>query len=149
MHNYGGVPLWLCYILLVVIAMILGSFMALFAGLLGYAIKNFGGWAILSAPILWAACEWLRLQLTGMGWNHLGYSQAFQPTLIQLSRLGGVYVVSAFLVSMSTAIVFSLIYLGYRRGWIVFSAALCLAIGLLIYGKRPTFGETMRWLRQS
>ncbi|MBI3651120.1 MAG: apolipoprotein N-acyltransferase [Acidobacteria bacterium] len=136
MHNYGGIPLWLCYLLLVVIAMILGSFTALFAGVLGYAVKSFGGWAILSAPVLWAASEWLRLQLTGLGWNNLGYSQAFQPTLIQTARLGGVYLVSAFLVSMSTAIVFSLIYLGYRRGWVVFSIAVLLAIATLWYGLR-------------
>jgi apolipoprotein N-acyltransferase len=138
MHNYGGVPLWVCYLLVMILAMILGCFTALFAGFVGYAIKAFGGWAILSAPVLWAACEWLRLQLTGMGWNQLGYSQAFQPTLIQSARLGGVYLVSAFLVSMSAAIVFSLIYLGYRRGWIVFSIALCLTLALVIYGKART-----------
>jgi apolipoprotein N-acyltransferase len=135
MNNYGGIPLWLCYILLIIIAVILASFMALFAGVLGYTIKSFGGWAILSAPVLWAASEWLRLQLTGMGWNALGYSQAFQPILIQISRFGGVYLVSAFLVSMSTAIVFSLIYLGYRRGWVVFTIAGLLAVGIMVDGK--------------
>lgn len=135
MHNYGGIPLWLCYFLLLLIAAILASFTALFAGLLGYVIKSFGGWAILSAPVLWAASEWLRLQLTGMGWNALGYSQAFQPTLIQVSRFGGVYLVSAFLVSMSAAVVFSLIYLGHRRAWVVFTIAGLLAIGIMLYGR--------------
>jgi apolipoprotein N-acyltransferase len=141
MHNYGGIPLWLCYFLLLLIAAILASFTALFAGLLGYAIKSFGGWAILSAPVLWAASEWLRLQLTGMGWNALGYSQAFQREVIQLSTFGGVYFVSAFLVAMSAAIVFSMVYLGYRRGWMVFAVAGLLAISLIVYGiyriKRP------------
>jgi apolipoprotein N-acyltransferase len=138
MNNYGGIPLWVCYILLMVIAVILASFMALFAGVLGYTIKSFGGWAILSAPVLWATSEWLRLQLTGMGWNALGYSQAFQPILIQISRFGGVYLVSAFLVSMSTAIVFSLIYLSYRRGWVVFTIAGLLAVGIMVDGKLRT-----------
>lgn len=135
MHNYGGIPMWICYLVLVLIAMILGSFTALFAGLLGYAVKSFGGWAILSAPVLWAASEWLRLQITGMGWNALGYSQAFQATLIQIAQFGGVYFVSAFLVSMSAAIVFSLIYLGYRRSWIIVSIAGLLAISVVLYGK--------------
>jgi apolipoprotein N-acyltransferase len=135
MHNYGGIPQWLCYLLLFLIALILASFTALFAGVLGYAIKSFGGWAILSAPLLWAASEWLRLQLTGMGWNALGYSQAFQPMLIQLCAFGGVYLVSAFLVAMSTAIVYSLIYLGHRRGWVVFTIAGLLAVGVMLDGK--------------
>lgn len=138
MHHYGGIPMWVCYLVLVVIAVILGAFMALFAGLLGYAIRSFGGWAILSAPVLWVASEWLCLQITGMGWNNLGYSQAFQPTLIQISRFGGVYLVSAFLISMSAAVVFSLIYLGYRRGWIVFSIAALLAIAILSFGTLRT-----------
>jgi apolipoprotein N-acyltransferase len=138
MHHYGGIPMWICYPVLVLIAVILSSFTALFAGLLGYVIKSFGGWAILSAPVLWAASEWLRLQITGLGWHALGYSQAFQPTLIQISRFGGVYLVSAFLISMSAAVVFSLIYLGYRRGWIVFSIAGLLAISVLSYGKART-----------
>ncbi len=135
MHHYGGIPMWICYLILVLLAVILSSFTALFAGVLGYAIKSFGGWAILSAPVLWATSEWLRLQITGMGWNNLGYSQAFQPTLIQISRFGGVYLVSAFLISMSAAVVFSLIYLGYRRGWMAFTIAGLLAIGVVLYGK--------------
>ncbi len=138
MHHYGGMPMWVCYLVLVLIAVILSSFTALFAGVLGYTIKSFGGWAILSAPVLWTASEWLRLQITGMGWHNLGYSQAFQPTLIQISRFGGVYLVSGFLISMSAAVVFSLIYLGYRRGWIVFSIAALLAITILSFGTLRT-----------
>ena len=134
MHNYGGISLAVSYLLLVLAAAVIGSFTAVFAGVLGLAIRSFGGWAILSAPILWAASEWLRLQATGLGWNALGYSQAFQPMLIQSARFGGVYFVSAFLVAMSAAIVFSLIYLGYKRGWIVLSVALLMAAAVVVGG---------------
>ncbi len=138
MHNYGEIPLWLSYILATMIAAIFGVFMALFSGVLSFAIKHFGGWAILAAPVVWAASEWLRQQVIGVGWNALGYSQAFQPAIIQMSRLGGVYLVSAFLVLMSAAVVFALIYWGYRRGWVVFSLAVLLGIVVIVIGlQRP------------
>src|SRR5262249_27375344 len=81
MHNYGEIPLWLSYVLATIIAAIFGIFMALFAGVLSLAVKHFGGWAILAAPVVWAASEWLRQQVIGVGWNALGYSQAFQPAI--------------------------------------------------------------------
>ena len=140
MHNYGGLPLWLCYIILVVFSATLGVFTGLFAAVLGLAIKRFGGWSILAAPVVWAASEWTRLQATGMGWNPLGYSQAFQPAVIQVSRFGGVYLVSAIMVAASTALVFALVYLERRRGIVVLTAAGLIAIAAVLYGEslRPS-----------
>lgn len=140
MHNYGGLPLWLCYIILVVFSATLGIFTGLFAAMLGHAIKQFGGWLILAAPVVWAASEWIRLQATGMGWNPLGYSQAFQPAVIQVSRFGGVYLVSAIMVAASTALVFALVYLERRRGIVVLTAAGLIAVASVLYGEslRPS-----------
>jgi apolipoprotein N-acyltransferase len=135
MHNYGGLPLWLCYIILVVFSATLGVFTGLFAAALGLAIKRFGGWLILSAPVVWAASEWIRLQATGMGWNQLGYSQAFQPAVIQVARFGGVYLVSAIMVAASTALVFALVYLERRRGIVVLTAAGLIAVTSVLYGE--------------
>ncbi len=134
MNNYGGIPLWISYLIALLIAAIFGSFTALFAGVFAQTIKAFGGWAILIAPVLWVATEWLRLEVTGVGWNALGYSQAFQTTLIQSAKFGGVYLVSAFLVAISAAVVYSIVYLGYRRGWLVFSIAGLLAIAVVVWG---------------
>lgn len=146
MHNYGDIPLWLSYVILVIFSMTLGIFTGLFAGALAQMIKRFGGWAILAAPAVWAASEWARLQVTGMGWNPLGYSQAFQPALIQTARLGGVYLVSAIMVTASTALVFSLIYLERRRGLVVLSAAGLIALLSVLYGqavlREPGFSES-------
>ncbi|HXG92466.1 MAG TPA: apolipoprotein N-acyltransferase [Blastocatellia bacterium] len=135
MHNYGEIPLWLSYVITTVFASALSIFTGLFAGALALAIKRFRGWAILSAPVLWAASEWARLEITGVGWNALGYSQAFQPAVIQVARLGGVYLVSAIMVAASTALVFALIYLERRRGIIVLTAAGVIAILTVIYGE--------------
>jgi apolipoprotein N-acyltransferase len=134
-HNYGGIPMWLSYLFLTVLASALGIFTGLFAAVLALAIKRFGGWAILAAPILWAASEWARIKATGTGWNALGYSQAFQPSVIGISRIGGVYIVSALLVAASTAMVFALIYLERRRGLIVLSSVGVLAIITVLYGQ--------------
>jgi len=144
MHNYGGISLWLCYLILIVFSATLGVFTGMFAALLGLAIKRFGAWSILAAPVVWAASEWLRLQVTGMGWNPLGYSQAFQPAVIQVARLGGVYLVSAIMVAASTALVFALVYLERRRGIVVLTAAGLIAIVTVLYGEslRPAIDES-------
>jgi apolipoprotein N-acyltransferase len=144
MHNYGGLSLWVCYIILIVFSATLGVFTGLFAATLGLSIKRFGGWSILAAPAVWAATEWLRLKATGMGWNPLGYSQAFQPAVIQIARFGGVYLVSAIMVAASTALVFALVYLERRRGIVVLTAAGLIAIVAVLYGEslRPATDET-------
>jgi apolipoprotein N-acyltransferase len=135
MNVYGGLALWLCYLITVLFSLVLAVFTGAFAATLAQAVRRFGGWAILAAPILWAASEWARIQITGMGWNQLGYSQAFQPAVIQVARLGGVYIVSAVLVSASTALVFAIIYLERKRGIIVLTAAGVLAALTILYGQ--------------
>ena len=144
MHNYGGLSLWLCYIILVVFSATLGVFTGLFGAVLGLAIKRFGGWSILAAPAIWAASEWVRLEATGMGWNPLGYSQAFQPAVIQVSRFGGVYLVSAIMVAASTALVYALVYLERRRGIVVLTSAGLIAVATVLYGEslRPSVNES-------
>jgi len=144
MHNYGGLSLWLCYLILIVFSATLGVFTGLFGAVLGVAIKRFGGWSILAAPAVWASSEWVRLQATGMGWNPLGYSQAFQPAVIQVSRFGGVYLVSAIMVAASTALVFAVVYLERRRGIVVLTAAGLIAIATVLYGEslRPSNNES-------
>jgi len=144
MHNYGGVPMWLCFIILIVFSATLGVFTGLFCAVLAMAVKRFGGWAILAAPVIWAASEWVRLEVSGVGWNALGYSQAFQPAVVQLARWGGVYVVTAIMVAASTALVFGVVYLEKRRGIVVLTVAGAIAIASVLYGEslRPASDES-------
>ncbi|HLG14710.1 MAG TPA: apolipoprotein N-acyltransferase [Blastocatellia bacterium] len=134
MHNYGDVPLWLSYILATVAALVLGLFTGSFAALLAFLVKRLGGWAMLAAPLIWPASELARIQVTGMGWNALGYSQAFQPAVIQVARWGGVYAVSAMLVAASAALVFAVVYLERRRGLVVFMTTGVVVIAAVVYG---------------
>jgi apolipoprotein N-acyltransferase len=136
MHHYGGMPSWVAYLLAVFISAILGSFTGLFSMTLSRSVTRFGGWAILAAPFLWTASEWARLKITGMGWNSLGYSQAFDPVVIQTARFGGVYLTSAILVGVSAALVFAMVYIEKPRGLIVLTLMGALAVANLLYGQR-------------
>ncbi|MGI8734123.1 MAG: apolipoprotein N-acyltransferase [Pyrinomonadaceae bacterium] len=106
MVHYGGISQWLAYLLLLPIPLVVGLFPAIFSLLLALAVNRWGVTAVWGAPFLWPALEWARLGVTGQLWNALGYSQAYQPTLIQAARWGGVYAVGFLLVALSAAIVF-------------------------------------------
>jgi apolipoprotein N-acyltransferase len=135
MHRYGGVPLWLSYLILVILAAALGVFTGVFAAGLSLVVKRFGGWSMLIAPAIWVASEWARIEVTGVGWNALGYSQAFMPSVIQIARWGGVYAVSGILAMASTTLVFALVYLEQRRGLIVLTVAGAIAVACVLYGQ--------------
>ncbi|MBP6004377.1 MAG: apolipoprotein N-acyltransferase [Pyrinomonadaceae bacterium] len=91
--NYAGFPPWLAYSGMVFVALIVGVFPALFAGILSVLLRRFGSWAFLAAPFVWVFTEFLRYWVTGNNWNAIGYSQAFDELLLPLTRLGGVMIV--------------------------------------------------------
>jgi len=63
------------------------------------------GLALLAAPFLWVAFEWVRgWLLAGFPWGSLGYSQYRQLAVIQIAELGGVYAVSFVLVAVNAAL---------------------------------------------
>ncbi|CAN5346207.1 apolipoprotein N-acyltransferase [soil metagenome] len=106
--TYGGVPFFLAYLLLFLANLLVGLFPTIFAAIFSVFLKRFGTYAILSAPFLWTAAEFLRFNLTGNSWNAIGYSQAFQPRLIELANVGGVYLVGFIIVLFNTYLIFLL-----------------------------------------
>ena len=106
MIHYGGIPWWAAYLLLAPAPIFVGLFIGVFALVLARAIRAWGTWAVLVAPFAWSALEWGRLALTGQLWNAIGYSQAYQPILIQPARWGGVYAIGFMVVSISAAVAF-------------------------------------------
>jgi apolipoprotein N-acyltransferase len=138
MINYGGLPTVLAYLLLLPGALVVGLFPGLFALLLALAVKRWGYAAVLTAPVLWAAFEWVRLGVTGQLWNALGYSQAYQPLLIQAANWGGVYAVSFLIVAINTVIVLVLVR---QKIWTATAAlVIAVSVGLLIFGS-PLLAE--------
>ena len=104
MIHYGGVSAWLAYPLLLLPVILVSVFPALACASISLVVRRFGGAAILAAPIIWVAFDWLRGAVTGLDWNALGYSQAFHPLLIQSAHWGGIYAISCLVLSINTGL---------------------------------------------
>jgi apolipoprotein N-acyltransferase len=136
MIHYAGIPAPLAYVLLLPPAAAGGLFPALTALALARLCARLGATALLLAPFVWVACEWARLGVIGQLWNAVGYSQAFQPSLVQSARFGGVYAVSFLVVAFNAALAYALAKRG-PRGALV-SLALVACVALAVYGAALT-----------
>jgi apolipoprotein N-acyltransferase len=111
MTVFGGMFTALAYAVALLFAAILGLFPALFAGVMAWLVRRRGGRALVLAPVLWVATEWLRPFITGVTWNALGVSQYRQYSIARLAQAGGVYLISAVLVAASAAVTLLLLSL--------------------------------------
>ncbi|HEX8148992.1 MAG TPA: apolipoprotein N-acyltransferase [Pyrinomonadaceae bacterium] len=136
MIHYAGIPAPLAYVLLLPPAAAGGFFPALSALALARLCARRGAAALLLAPFAWVACEWARLGVVGQLWNAVGYSQAFEPALIQSARFGGVYAVSFLVVAFNAALAHALLKRGVRGALASLAAAACVA--LAVYGAALT-----------
>jgi apolipoprotein N-acyltransferase len=102
--HYGGVPAVISYFLVFCASVAAGLFPALFAALLSFLLKRFGNRALLAAPFLWTATEFLRFWLTGNNWNAIAYSQAFNEGINKYAAVGGIYLVGFTIVFANTFI---------------------------------------------
>jgi apolipoprotein N-acyltransferase len=140
MVHYGGLPPVLAYALLLIPGLVLGAFYALFSGAVWAALRRRGAVGIWSAPALWVLAEWLRLEGTGIGWNALGYSQAFHPRVIQLAECTGVYGVSFLLVLVAAGLTYGILRLGRtqsaRRTIVVWAFLLMGVFGAVLLSAR-------------
>lgn len=92
--TYGGVPAIIAYFLLFGATLVVGLFPAIFASIFSLILRRFGYLAVFSAPFLWTATEFLRMNLTGNNWNAIGYSQFENHLYLSLAGFGGVLAVS-------------------------------------------------------
>jgi len=110
--KYGGLPPWLSVPAMVLLALYMGVYFALFCLLL----SMFGGrsWhkersvvtLVWIAPVLWVGLDYLRsILFTGFPWLDLGYGLYSQPVLIQAADLGGHHLISFGLVLANGLIV--------------------------------------------
>lgn len=107
MTTFGGLPLPLSLLALLLLAAVLAAYPAAFAGLLQAGRIRLGlapAWVPPAAAILWTALEVGRTYLfSGFPWLLLGTSQYRQPTLRLLASLCGVYGISALLAWVGAA----------------------------------------------
>lgn len=145
MIRYAGLPAPLAYVLLLPAAAAGGVFPGLFALALARLCARLGAAALFLAPPLWAASEWARLGAIGQLWNAVGYSQAFQPALIQTARFGGVYAVSFVVLAVNAALAYALLRRSPRAALASLSAVALVALAVFAAERSPapgTAGET-------
>ena len=136
MIHYAGIPAPLAYLLLLPAAAAGGLFPALSALALARLCERLGTAALLLAPFVWVACEWARLGVIGQLWNAVGYSQAFEPALIQAARFGGVYAVSFLVVAFNAAVAYALLKRNMRSALVSLAVVACVC--LIVYGASLT-----------
>jgi apolipoprotein N-acyltransferase len=137
MINYGGLNPVVAYLLLVPGALTVGIFPGFFAAFVSVALRRFGKKGLLLAPFIWPALEWARLSLTGQLWNALGYSQAYQPYLIQMAKWGGVYAVSFLIVVVNAAVALVLLVRS-KQALLIASTIIVFAIGAILLSNRSS-----------
>ena len=141
--HYGGIPAVISYLLLFLATLLVGIFSAIFGAIFSIFLKHFGNYGYFSAPFLWTATEFLRFNLTGNNWNAIGYSQAFQPHLIELANVGGVYLIgfligltNIYIIFLFTNIIFPVESSAFqkRKDWVVLALIVtCLTCAILIF----------------
>jgi apolipoprotein N-acyltransferase len=101
MHRYGGLPVPMAGLALILFCMYVGLYHGMFGLLLalvagtnkagakrsGVVIRR----ALVAAPFLWVAVELARTRITAFPWELLGYAQTDNFLLTRIATLTGVY----------------------------------------------------------
>ncbi len=105
MHLYGGLPQPIALMILLLFALYLGLYHALFAWLFSLLRNSRLGLAgaLLAAPFLWVAVELARARITGFPWDLLGYSQIDNSVLTYLGPLAGVMSIGFVIAALNAA----------------------------------------------
>jgi apolipoprotein N-acyltransferase len=138
MIHYGGIPAWLAFPLLAPATVVVGLFPAACCAAVARVASRRGvALALLAAPSAWAACEWARLGVTGQLWNALGYTQAYEPALIQSASWGGVYAVGFLILSINSALAYALLR-RTPRAFVSFAACALVVAAIIFASNRSS-----------
>ena len=130
MEVYGGLPLPLAWLVLLLLVFYLATYVALFALLVAASSRRLGALSLVAAPVAWVGLEIARGRLlTGFPWGLLGYTQYRNIPLLQVAAWGGIYAVS-FLVLAANAGLALLLLRPATQGQRIGGAALILLVAL-------------------
>ncbi len=111
MNVYGKVPLPIAALVMLLLTVYLGLYVAIYAGGLAWIRTTFPTLGFLPAPFLWVTLELVRTYfLSGLPWALFGYSQYQWLPIIQLADHFGVYGVSFLLVLVNAALAETIIW---------------------------------------
>ncbi len=104
MHVYGKVPFAVSFLLMLLLAIYLGLFVAVYALGWTWFVHRLPKMTFLAAPCLWVTLEWLRTYLfSGLPWALLGYSQYQWLPVIQIADITSVYGLSFLVILVNVA----------------------------------------------
>jgi apolipoprotein N-acyltransferase len=103
---YGGVSFPASISIVLLLCAYLSLYPALFSGIFIALVRKSRLPALLIAPVIWVALEFVRsYALTGFPWASVGYSQYKFLHMIQISDITGIYGVSFLVLAVNGAIV--------------------------------------------
>jgi apolipoprotein N-acyltransferase len=132
---YSAIPWPFTWLLVLLLAFYCAVYVGLFAGGVSKIAQARGPLpALLVAPFLWVATEWVRGELMGgFPWGSLGYSQYQRLEIIQIAELGGVHAVSLLLLAVNAALAGGAL-LRWRHALVGLSLALLLVAAAVAFG---------------
>ena len=104
--NYGHLPTWAGWGVLILLVILMSFFPALFSYLVNRLGRGNPVSLFLLAPVIWTALEYLRSShpVYGFSWLGLGYSQFQTLPVIQIAEFTGVYGVTALIVLVNAGL---------------------------------------------
>jgi apolipoprotein N-acyltransferase len=145
MHHYGGLPVPVAVLVLILFCMYVGLYHGLFGMLLamiagsgraGARPADFGSSirrALAGAPFLWAAVEIARTRTSPVPWQILGYAQTGNFALTRIATFTGVYGLSFEIVLVNSVFAAAFLVPKSRRKWLL--GAAFAATGILQAGQ--------------
>ncbi len=155
MHRYGGLPIPVAVLALILFCMYVGLYHGMFGLLLAWAAgsnvggSNVGGSRVggqrtaasgasirrtlVAAPFLWVAVELARTRITAFPWELLGYAQTGNFALTRIATFTGVYGLSFEIVLVNS--VFAAAFLAAKKRRKALLVAACAAVVILQAGQ--------------
>ena len=124
MHIYGGIPSIASFGILVLFALYVGLYAALFGALIALLHAKFSrNTVLLIAPFAWVAVELARARITGFPWDLLGYTQVDSLTLTRLAPWTGVMGISFVIAAVNVLWLIRPVKIGRRAKFIPLAVA--------------------------
>ncbi len=149
MHKYGGINLYLSCLVLVLFALYLSIYTALFGLVVTYLERRLSITCLLSAPMVWVLLEYLRgIALSGFPWSLLGHSQHNFLPIIQVASVTGTYFLSFLIAAVNCVLCgFILVIRGKGQAPRKSSLIICSAVMVTLIASSLLYGHGRLGLR--
>jgi apolipoprotein N-acyltransferase len=134
LREYGPLPGWQAAGLLGLLSLAAATFWAVFAVLLAWVSRRSERLALLAAPFLWVALEFLRTHLPDIGfpWNLLGYTASSSLALLQIVAITGIWGLSLLVAAYNSLAVWAVLSMWRAKGRSVFTPAAMVWMGTTV-----------------